>query len=213
MSVISSVPQGEQPTAYVQPLNQRDFLDQVAVIRDLLKDFDGSLSEVRSLHQRLLDAVDAPSSSELGVRLQQIEAQTFARNEQIRKLIKTLAQDAANTKDNLQDMKLKQVSPLKKDFQSKLTAYQGLEQDYRTRRQEQIRRQYLVVNPDATDSELAAVADASNDPRAQNVFQMAVSPHTLRPALLVDTRINDVIARKPTWTGTDCFERSQGSSR
>jgi syntaxin 1B/2/3 len=185
MSVISSAPQAEQPTAYVQPVSQRDFLDQVAVVRDLLKDFDGSLSEVRSLHQRLLDAVDAPSSSELGIRLQQIEAQTFARNEQIRKLIKTLAQDAANTRDNLRDMKLKQVAPLKTDFQSKLTAYQGLEQDYRTRRQEQIRRQYLVVNPDATDSELAAVADASNDPRAQNVFQMAVSPHTLRPQLLV----------------------------
>jgi len=187
MSVISSAPQGEPPTAYVQPVNQREFQDQVAVIRDLLKDLDGSLNEVRSLHQRLIDALDAPpSSSELGIKLQQIEAQTFARNEQTQKLIKTLAQDAANTKDNLQDMKLKQVSPLKKEFYSKLTEYQGLEQDYTTTRQEQIRRQYLVVHPNATDSRLATVADASNDPRAENVFQMAVSPHTLRTALLVD---------------------------
>ena len=67
------------------------------------------------------------------------------------------------------------MGPLKKDFQNKITMYQNAEREYRTSRQEQIRRQFLIVNPDATDSELQAVADASQDIGSQGVFQSAVS--------------------------------------
>lgn len=174
---MSTAPTGQptQQVKYVEPRTQREFLDQVAVIRGLLKDFDASLTEVSRLHQRLLDATDPAEAADLGPGLQQLESQTLSRNDQIKRLIKNLEQDAANTTDDLKDMKLKQAAPLKKEFQAKITKYQEVERDYRTRRQEQIRRQYLIVNPDATDSELAAVADTSNDPNAQNVFQMAVS--------------------------------------
>jgi syntaxin 1B/2/3 len=164
-----------QQVAYVQPRTQREYLDQVALIRGLLRDFDASLTDVSRLHQRLLDATDPASAAELGPTLQQIESQTLSRNDQIKRLIKNLEQDAVNTTDDTKDMKLKQISPLKKEFQSRIQKYQDLERDYRTRRQEQIRRQYLIVNPDATDTELAAVADTSGDPSTQNVFQMAVS--------------------------------------
>lgn len=147
----------------------------MAVIRDLLKDFDTSLAEIRQLHNRLLDATDTSSSSGLGTQLQNLETTAMSRNDQIRRLIQRLAQDAANTTDSGKDMKQKQVGPLKKEFQGKLVLYQNVEREYRTARQEQIRRQYLIVNPDATDSELAAVADASQDPGSQGVFQSAVS--------------------------------------
>lgn len=167
--------QTTQGGTYIQPRTQREFLDQVAVIRDLLRGFDTSIAEVSRFHQHLLDATDTASAAELGPGLQQLESETLSRNEQIKRLIKNLEQDAANTGDDTKNMKFTQISPLKTEFQSKLTKYQGVERDYRTRRQEQIRRQYLIVNPDATDSELAAVADTSNDPGSQNVFQMAVS--------------------------------------
>lgn len=147
----------------------------MAVIRDLLKDFDTSLADIRQLHNRLLDATDTSSSSGLGTQLQNLETTAMSRNDQIRRLVQRLAQDAANTTDGSKDMKQKQVGPLKKEFQGKLVLYQNVEREYRTARQEQIRRQYLIVNPDATDSELAAVADASQDAGSQGVFQSAVS--------------------------------------
>lgn len=164
-----------QQSAYVQPLDQRDFLQQVNVIRELLKDFSTSLVDIRNLHNRLLDATDTSSDSGLGTQLQDIETNAMSRNDQIRRLIQRLAQDAANTTDNSKGMKEKQVGPLKKEFQNKILQYQNVEREYRTARQEQIRRQYLIVNPDATDSELTAVADASHDPGSQGVFQSAVS--------------------------------------
>ncbi|OBT60109.1 hypothetical protein VE03_10524 [Pseudogymnoascus sp. 23342-1-I1] len=95
---------------------------------------------------------------------QRLESKTLSRNDQLKRLIKNLEQDAANTANDTRNMK---IAPLKKEFQVKLTEYQNVERDYRTRRQEQIRRQYLIVNPDATDT------DASGDPNSQNVFQMA----------------------------------------
>ncbi|KFY89446.1 hypothetical protein V498_06446, partial [Pseudogymnoascus sp. VKM F-4517 (FW-2822)] len=143
-----------QGGTYVQPRTQREFLDQVAVIRDLLRGFDTSMAEISKFHQHLLDATDTASAAELGPGLQQLESETLSRNEQLKRLIKNLEQDAANTADDTQNMKFTQIGPLKKEFQSKLTKYQGVERDYRTRRQEQIRRQYLIVNPDATDTEL-----------------------------------------------------------
>lgn len=185
MSSISNAPQARQQSTYVTPLSQQDFLKQVAVVRDLLKDFDNSLAEVGTLHLRLLDSTDTSSTTELGATLQHMESQTFARNEQIRRAIKTLAQDAANTTDSTKDMKMKQVSPLKREFQSKITTYQTLEREYGAKRQEQIRRQFLIVNPDATDDELAAVADASSAPGSQSAFQMAVSSHTVQPPTLL----------------------------
>lgn len=171
----SNAARNTQQDAYVQPMDQRDFLQQVNVIRELLKDFDTSLADIRSLHNRLLDATDTSPSNGLGSELQNLETNAMSRNDQIRRLIQRLAQDAANTTDNSKSMKQRQVGPLKKDFQTKITMYQNVEREYRTSRQEQIRRQYLIVNPDATDSELQAVADASQDIGSQGVFQSAVS--------------------------------------
>ncbi|OBT70250.1 hypothetical protein VE03_00025 [Pseudogymnoascus sp. 23342-1-I1] len=167
--------QTTQGGIYIEPRTQREFLDQVAVIRDLLRGFDTSMAEISKLHQRLLDATDTASAAELGPGLQQLESETLSRNDQLKRLIKNLEQDAANTANDTRNMKFTQIAPLKKEFQVKLTEYQNVERDYRTRRQEQIRRQYLIVNPDATDTELAAVADASGDPNSQNVFQMALT--------------------------------------
>ena len=165
----------QEQRAYVQPLSQSDFLQQVNVIRELLGDFDSSLMEIRNLHNRLLDATDTSSDSGLGSQLQNLETNTMSRNDQIRRQIQKLAQDAANTTDNTKSTMEMQVGPLRREFQGKIVQYQNVEREYRTARQEQIRRQYLIVNPDATDSELAAVADASQDPGSQGVFQSAVS--------------------------------------
>jgi syntaxin 1B/2/3 len=164
----------------VQPLDQRAFLQQVQNIRDLLKDFERDTQEVSQLHSRLLDAADSSSSSDLGRNLQNIEANVLSRNDQIRRQILKLAQDAANTTDSAKSMKHTQIGPLKKEFQNRITVYQEEEKRYRTNRQEQARRQFLIVNPDATDAELAAVADYSSDAQSEGIFQMAVSIHPTR---------------------------------
>ncbi len=180
--------QPTQQSEYVRPMSQRDFLQQVHTIRDMLKDFDISLQAIRNVHNRALEATDTSTDSNLGLELQNQETEALSRNAQISRLIQRLAQDAANTTDNTKSMKSQQVAPLKKDFQSKLQQYQNLEKDYRTSRQEQIRRQYLIVNPEATDSELAAVADESQEPGSQGVFMQAVSSNLLIPVSQYPTK-------------------------
>jgi hypothetical protein len=39
-----------QGGTYVEPRTQREFLDQVAVIRDLLRGFDTSMAEISKFH-------------------------------------------------------------------------------------------------------------------------------------------------------------------
>ena len=169
-----------EQTPYVQPQNQRDFLAQVNVIRDLLASSDSALQEVANLHNRLLSADSTSTDTSTGSRLQNIETESLSRNDQIRRFIQRLAQDAANTPQGtpeerqLKEMKVKQVGPLRREFQNKLSAYQNLEKEYREARREQIRRQFLIVNPEASDEELRHVADPSVDVE-EGVFRMAVS--------------------------------------
>ena len=61
---------------------------------------------------------------------------------------------------------------LKRGFKRELENYQQEESEYRLRYREQIARQYRIVNPDATDSEVNEAANA--DWGDEGVFQTAV---------------------------------------
>lgn len=80
--------------------------------------------------------------------------------------------DAIKTKDGSKSVKCRQAKQLKSEFEKTLNDFRQEELSYRQRYQEQIARQYRIVNPDATDAE---VDEASRlDWGSEGVFQTVV---------------------------------------
>ena len=100
--------------------------------------------------------------------------QTQVLNTSIKDQIKFLETDAARSKDN--QVKNTQVGQLKTSFTKQLQEYRVEEANYEKRYREQIARQYRIVNPEASESEVQEAANA--DWGNEGVFQTAVSVST-----------------------------------
>ncbi|KAI7040482.1 t-SNARE, partial [Hortaea werneckii] len=105
-----------------------------------------------------------------GQSLESMITQTQVLNTSIKDQIKFLETDAVRSKDN--QVKNTQVGSLKTSFQKQLQEYRVEEANYERRYREQIARQYRIVNPEATDSEVQEAADA--DWGNEGVFQTAL---------------------------------------
>lgn len=99
--------------------------------------------------------------------------------------------DAARSGGNV--TKDSQIRNLKSQFKSQLEQYQQEESTYKKRYQDQIARQYRIVNPDATEEEVHEAAQANWGD--EGVFQTAVS---LRNAYQKSTKANYWNSSNPT---------------
>lgn len=147
-------------------MSNQDFLSRVEACRREIDSLSGNISQIANLHQRAISSPDSGSSA----ALENLVSQTQILNTRIRDQIKYLETDAARsggavTKDS-------QIRSLKNQFKTRLEQYQAEEQTYRKRYQEQIARQYRIVNPDASEDEVQEAATANWGD--EGVFQTAV---------------------------------------
>lgn len=160
-----------QNVQYVQPapsvLSNQDFLSRVEAVKADIRTLTTHVGQIASLHQRALSSPDSGA----GQSLESMITQTQVLNTSIKDQIKFLETDAVRSKDN--QVKNTQVGQLKTSFQKQLQEYRVEEANYERRYREQIARQYRIVNPEATDSEVQEAADA--DWGNEGVFQTAVS--------------------------------------
>ena len=160
-----------QNVQYVQPapsvLSNQDFLSRVEAVKADIRTLTTHVGQIASLHQRALSSPDSGA----GQSLESMITQTQVLNTSIKDQIKFLETDAVRSKDN--QVKNTQVGSLKTSFQKQLQEYRVEEANYERRYREQIARQYRIVNPEATDSEVQEAADA--DWGNEGVFQTAVS--------------------------------------
>lgn len=160
-----------QNVQYVQPgptvLSNQDFLSRVEAVKADIRTLTTHVGQIASLHQRSLSSPDDSA----GQQLESMITQTQVLNTSIKDQIKFLETDAVRSKDN--QVKNTQVGQLKSSFQKQLQEYRVEEANYEKRYREQVARQYRIVNPEASESEVqeAANADWSNE----GVFQSAVS--------------------------------------
>lgn len=146
-------------------LSQQDFLARVDLGKSEIRALSSNIQEIAALHQRALSSPDGNSSSQL----ESLVTQTQLKNTKIRDQIKYLELDAIKTKDGSKSVKCRQAKQLKSEFEKTLNDFRQEELSYRQRYQEQIARQYRIVNPDATDAE---VDEASRlDWGSEGVFQ------------------------------------------
>ena len=162
-------PYGQQPTSTSAPHTQHEFLNRVQNLRNEIKSLTNDIDYIAQLHQRTLSSTDGQANHQL----EQYVTQTQVRNTAIKDGIKGLERDLARTTDGSRNTKSTQLQSLKTFFKSELDKYQSIERDYRQRTQEQIARQYRIVNPDASEDEVREATQA--DWGDEGVFQTAVS--------------------------------------
>jgi syntaxin 1B/2/3 len=148
-------------------MRTQDFLTRVEAVRKDMDLLSERISDIASQHQRLIASTDSSESA----ALESLVASTQVLNTRIKDQIKYLETDAARSGSNA--TKDSQVRTLKTQFKQRLEQFQREEVTYKKRYQEQIKRQYRIVNPAATDAEVNEAAEA--DWGDEGVFQTAVS--------------------------------------
>jgi syntaxin 1B/2/3 len=166
---------GQQRVEYVRPertvMSNQDFLSRVEAVKADIRTLTTQVGSIASTHQRTLSSPESGSSQQL----ESIISQTQVLNTSIKDQIKTLEKDAVQSKDN--QVKNTQINQLKTSFQKQLQEYRQEEASYERRYREQIARQYRIVNPEASDSEVQEAANA--DWGNEGVFQTAVRLNTI----------------------------------
>lgn len=162
---------GQQRVEYVRPersvMSNPDFLSRVEAVKADIRTLTTQVGSIASTHQRTLSSPESGSSQQL----ESIISQTQVLNTSIKDQIKTLEKDAVQSKDN--QVKNTQINQLKTSFQKQLQEYRQEEASYERRYREQIARQYRIVNPEASESEVQEATNA--DWGNEGVFQTAVS--------------------------------------
>ncbi|KAK3659327.1 hypothetical protein LTR56_001216 [Elasticomyces elasticus] len=164
------MPGQSQNVQYVEAgpsvLSNQDFLSRVEAVKADIRTLTTHVGQIASMHQRTLSSPDSGSSAQL----ESMITQTQVLNTSIRDQIKFLETDKARSRDN--QVKDAQVAQLKSSFTKQLQEYRVEEANYERRYREQIARQYRIVNPEASDSEVQEAADA--DWGNEGVFQTAL---------------------------------------
>lgn len=147
------------------------YLDRVQHLRSEINALTGDMQRISKLHQRALASSDSNANQELN----QAVSQTQLRNTSITEEIKSLERDAVNTPqgDPAHATKMNHIKSVKDTFRKELSSYMRMEEDYQKKYQDQIARQYRIVNPDASEEEVQQATQT--DWGDEGVFQTAVS--------------------------------------
>lgn len=126
-----------------------------------------NLEQLRMIQQRTLDDADSSASSQANRQLENLSAETMA-------LYRSLTERVRLVKSNPESQSPKnnpQVSRVDRRLKQAITQYQQVESQFRKRTQDQIARQYRIVNPNATEDEIRAAVE---DPSGGQVFSQAL---------------------------------------
>lgn len=162
------------------PRDPNAILNECVEIERAIDSISNNLTQLRSLQTRSIDDPDASPTTSTNREIDTLSSSTMALYRQLAGRIVIIKQrptsaDARNKpRVGMVDRKLKQA----------MNEYRQLEQSFRKKLGEQMERQYRIVNPDASEEELrAAIEDTENN----QVFSQAVNkpplplPLTLYP--------------------------------
>lgn len=146
--------------------NPNAVLNEIADVNKGIESIDQNLQQLQMLQQRSLDDIDSSSSSNTKRQLDGLTSQTMA---EYRTLTDRVRQLKSNPENQARfGAQVKRVEARLKDA---MHNYRQVESAFRQRTEEQVARQYRIVRPDATESEVrAAVEDQSGG----QIFQQAL---------------------------------------
>ncbi|KAG6107030.1 hypothetical protein E4U13_007131 [Claviceps humidiphila] len=154
------------PAVEMTPIGQnagysgtRNILDECSGIDNGINEVEHNLEKLRMLQQRSLDDADSSAASNVNRQLDSLSTDTMTLyrglTERVRALKSKPAQEIAQYRG--------QVERIDRRLKSAIQQYQQIESQFRKRTQEQMKRQYRIVRPDATEEEVRAVVEDTNN--------------------------------------------------
>ncbi|KAH9903802.1 t-SNARE [Xylariomycetidae sp. FL2044] len=147
--------------------NANNTLGEVSEINRGIDMIDGNLNQLRMLQQRALDDSDSSGSSNTNRQLDVLSSETMSNYRSLTERVRKLKSNPASQQKYGQ-----QVSRVDRRLKDAIREYQQVESAFRKKTQDQMARQYRIVRPEATESEVReAVEDQSGN---SQVFQQAL---------------------------------------
>lgn len=145
--------------------------------RDIDRGIDAierNLERLRFLQTRAIDDPDASQGTQTNREIDSLGSETMTLYRNFGARIKAIKQQ----RESGEPRNKPQVGKVDRKLKAAINEYQQVETDFRKKLSEQMARQYRIVKPDATESEVReAIEDTSNN----QVFSQAVSsPHLQR---------------------------------
>ncbi|KAK3187570.1 hypothetical protein K4F52_003628 [Lecanicillium sp. MT-2017a] len=130
----------------------RDIGNETAKINEMLQ-------QLQAQQQRTLSDADSSSNSDANRKLDALSSATMAKCRAVTERMRVVkSRPDANQKVNV-----RHVQNADKQVKSVMGRYNSLESEFAKANKQQIMRQYRIVRPDASDAELQAVAEDTNN--------------------------------------------------
>ena len=143
--------------------------------RDIDRGIDSiehNLERLRFLQTRAIDDPDASQGTQTNREIDSLGSETMTLYRNFGARIKAIKQQ----RESGEPRNKPQVGKVDRKLKNAINEYQQVETEFRKKLSEQMARQYRIVKPDATESEVrAAIEDTSNN----QVFSQAVSASSL----------------------------------
>ncbi|GAA5904994.1 uncharacterized protein JCM6883_004932 [Sporobolomyces salmoneus] len=150
-----------------------EFYDQVAQIRESIRQFDTNLTQLESKQiYSLQPQHDASTTETISVELNEMKTLLSVAGTELKKRITELGHQVGND-----EARRGHWENLKAGLKRAVERQQTIEMAQRERVRERVSRQYRIVKPEATDEEVKQVLSNSTDPAGAptQVFQQALS--------------------------------------
>jgi syntaxin 1B/2/3 len=139
--------------------------------REIHRGIDEVESSVQKLHDKYLDVDKFTSSEELKKYKKEVGSMSLTTRGLYRNLLQRMMKIKADPASG-NPRNEKQVGATERRLKGAMNQWQQSDMEYRRRLQDQGRRQYLTINPDASEAEVTQAMESSS---ATNMFQTAVS--------------------------------------
>lgn len=147
---------------------QNPILEECSAISASIEDVEKRLPDIRALQRKVLESPDASSNTFENRALNDGNATTMAEYRALRHRINSIKQQ----KGSGEETNKAQVGLVDRKLKKAIEGYQQVENAFKHDLMEQMKRQYRIVRPDATEKEATAAIEERSD---NQIFSQAVS--------------------------------------
>lgn len=142
------------------------FMERIGSVNASLDRYEALINEIDGLHKNLLTQINEEVEMEYRHQLDDLVAQASS----LQYRLKTDIKDAQ--RDGLHDSSMAaQAENSRQRFLKLIQDYRVIEANYKDENKEQAKRQYMVIQPDATEDE---IENAISDANGQQIFSQAL---------------------------------------
>jgi syntaxin 1B/2/3 len=161
-------PAGADPTA---ALSTTAFLARITGITSQLSELNSAIANISALHSQIISAPTPQATETLDTTLTSTHHQIAGIRDELQFLTSDLGRTSRTHDASGFSIKSQHLTRVKGEFRGRLQAFQEAEAQSRQSHREQLARQYRIVQPEATDEEIAGLVESASPDT--NVFAQA----------------------------------------